>query len=419
MDDLSTSNSSNSSMSTTLSSSTNRNTDSLDYILEEEEIEEEDKMFEITIVAILTTINQRLESYTRDRITWQEHIQELFDKGPTAFARMYRMKYESFNKLLKIIKPYLKTDQKMSMVWTGKTPITPEIYLHCLIWWLSGGSYLDIRLTGGISVLFFYKIIHNCIQAIMKVPELAYHFPTGYQEAANNFWSISSHKAITGCVACVDGYFLKLQTPAASETGNVKAYCSDHYQAYGINIQASCDYRCCFVSVCVAAPGSTNDIVAFRKTSLNCLVQNLPLGKYIIGDNAYVCSEHLLTPFAGAARQERKHDNYNFYVSQLQIQIKMAFGWMTEKWQILRKPLQTSLRNTGKVFLTITWLHNFCITEGDIDMTTSQDVDLQANGDNTCYNPSDLTITLVTGNSIMREIVVKHIFNKGLERPQN
>jgi hypothetical protein len=322
-------------MSTMLSCSTNRDTDLFDYIFEEEEVEEEDEIFETNIAAISTIINQRSEAYTCDRISWQEHIQELFDEGPTAFARMYRMKYESFNKLLIIIKPYLKTDSKMSMIRTGKTPITPEIYLHCLIRWLSGGSYLDIRLTGGISVPSFYRIIHNCMDAIMKVPELAYHFPTDYQEAANNFQSISSHEAIAGCVACVDGYFLKIQTPDASETANVKAYYSGHYQAYGINIQAACDYRCRFVSVCVAAPGSTNDIVAFRKTSLNRLVQNLPLGKYIIGDNAYVCSEHLLTPFAGAERQERKHDNYNFYVSQLRIRIEMTFGWMTEKWQIL------------------------------------------------------------------------------------
>ena len=236
-----------------------------------------------------------------------------------------------------------------------------------------------------------------------------------YKEAANNFQSISSHDAITGCVACVDGYFLKIQTPAASETGNVKAYYSGHYQAYGINIQAACDYRCRFVSVCVAAPGSTNDIVAFRKTSLNQLVQNLPLGKYIIGDNAYVCSEHLLTPFAGAERQERKHDNYNFYVSQLRIRIEMAFGWMTEKWQILRKPLRTSLRNTGKVFLTITRLHNFCITEGDTDTTISQDVGQQDSDGNTS---SELSNTLVSGTSIMRDIIVEHIFNKGLERPK-
>ena len=95
----------------------------------------------------------------------------------------------------------------------------------------------------------------------------------------------------------------------------------------------------------------------------------------------------------------------------------MAFGWMTEKWQILRKPPRTSLRNTGKVFLTITRLHNFCITKGDTDMTISQDVEQQDSAGNAS---SDLVSnTLVSGNSIMREIVVKHIFNKGLEHPQN
>jgi hypothetical protein len=51
--------------------------------------------------------------------------------------------------------------------------------------------------------------------------------------------------------------------------------------------------------VCIAAPGGSNDIAAFRKTPLAQSVNQLPLGKYIVGDNAYVCSESLLTPFAG------------------------------------------------------------------------------------------------------------------------
>jgi hypothetical protein len=50
-------------------------------------------------------------------------------------------------------------------------------------------------------------------------------------------------------------------------------------------------------------------------------------------------------------------------------------------------------------------------------MTMTQDVDLGSNGDNTHCNPSGLTVGLVAGNSFMREIVVKHIFNKGLEHP--
>jgi hypothetical protein len=40
-------------------------------------------------------------------------------------------------------------------------------------------------------------------------------------------------------------------------------------------------------------------IAAFRKTPLQKNVHELPLGKYIIGDNAYICSENLLTPFSG------------------------------------------------------------------------------------------------------------------------
>ena len=47
----------------------------------------------------------------------------------------------------------------------------------------------------------------------------------------------------------------------------------------------------------LAAPGDANDIAAFRKTQISQMVQKLPLSKYLIGDNAYVCSENLLTPF--------------------------------------------------------------------------------------------------------------------------
>jgi hypothetical protein len=64
-------------------------------------------------------------------------------------------------------------------------------------------------------------------------------------------------------------------------------------------VQAVCDSKCRFTSVSVAAPGGSNDIAAFCKTRLNSMLEELPIGKYIIGDNhAYICSEHVLTPFS-------------------------------------------------------------------------------------------------------------------------
>ena len=107
-----------------------------------------------------------------------------------------------------------------------------------------------------------------------------------------------------------------------------------------------CDHKCRFVYVCVAAPGSTNNITAFKKTRLHKIVENLPPGYFVAaGDNVYPCSEHLLTPFSVGEKLAPEKDAFNFYLSQLQIRIEMTFGFMTNKWRILQKPLQTKLKN--------------------------------------------------------------------------
>jgi hypothetical protein len=241
--------------------------------------------------------------FVRNRLEWELHVSHLLEEGPNAFVRLYRMPYASFVKLCGLVEPFVSIDPKMSRVRTGgKSPITVEIILHCLLRWLGGGSYLDIRISAGISISSFYRCIHTSMTAILLSEALSIHFPTTDEElqnAANDFKSLSTNGVIDGCVACVDGILLRIQTPPSSATGNVKAFFSGHYQAYGINVQAACDSRCRFVSVCAVAPGGSNDIAAFRKTPLAASVTQLPLGKYIVGDNAYVCSESLLTPFAG------------------------------------------------------------------------------------------------------------------------
>jgi hypothetical protein len=166
----------------------------------------------------------------------------------------------------------------------------------------SGGSFHDIWLTAGISKTSFYHVAHQCASAILQVVELAFSFPTTankLSKSAADYKSISSYGVIDGCVACLDGLLLPIQTPRASETGHVKSYFSGRYLMYGVNVQAACDAHCRFVYAAVAAPGGTNDVVAFRKTSLSHQLDMLPMGKCVIGDNAHVCTDHLVTPFPG------------------------------------------------------------------------------------------------------------------------
>ena len=43
---------------------------------------------------------------------------------------------------------------------------TVEIILYRLLRWLTGGSYLEIRLSAGISKAAFYNYIYKCMDAI-------------------------------------------------------------------------------------------------------------------------------------------------------------------------------------------------------------------------------------------------------------
>ena len=121
-----------------------------------EEDEEDDEMALILFVAAAADARdtkkiKRQAYYVRDRLEWDKHVEELFEEGEHSFSRLYRMSYMSFMTLCSIIHPFVKMNEKMSCVRTGKGPILTEIMLHCLLRWLGGGSYLDIRLSAGLS----------------------------------------------------------------------------------------------------------------------------------------------------------------------------------------------------------------------------------------------------------------------------
>ncbi len=98
-------------------------------------------------------------------------------------------------------------------------------------------------------------------------------------DIASNFKQHSTSGVMDGCVGCLNGIPVQIKTPSADETGNVKAYFSGHYWAYEVNVQVVCDSQCCFIYAVVAAPGGTNNIAAFHKTSLHVIVERLLLGK--------------------------------------------------------------------------------------------------------------------------------------------
>jgi len=97
----------------------------------------------------------------------------------------------------------------MTICRTPKDPITVEIMLHYLVWWLGCGSYLDLTICTGIHITSIYCCIYKCIDAILNSEESAYKFQGTSEEldaVVQGFASISSQGAIKG-------YSVSLHTP--------------------------------------------------------------------------------------------------------------------------------------------------------------------------------------------------------------
>ncbi len=131
----------------------------------------------------------------------------------------------------------------------------------------------------------------------------------------------------------------------------------------GLNVQGLVDCHLRFLYAGIVAGGRSSDYKSYQKSSLLDWVENLPPMYFVVGDNAYVCTEHLLTPFCGNNHAIPDNDAYNFYLSQLRIRVEMAFGLLKTKWRSLRLPLQLPLKDAALVFHVCCLIHNYCINE--------------------------------------------------------
>jgi hypothetical protein len=106
-------------------------------------------------------------------------------------------------------------------------------------------------------------------------------------------------------------------------------------------------------------------------------IRDLANDCYIASNNAYPLSNKILIPFTIKWNQiagDVHKITYNFYLSQLQIQVEMAFGRMTQKFQIMTKKMTCSLATKSLYIQAITRLHNFIIDHDSLHACYGQPV---------------------------------------------
>ena len=122
-----------------------------------------------------------------------------------------------------------------------------------------------------------------------------------------------------------------------------------------------------FIDVAILHPGATSDYLAFETSTLKRKLDEdnfLAPGLVLFGDNAYVDSKYMVVPFKNPSIKHGE-DDFNFFHSQVRINVECAFGMLVHRWGILRRPISAKigLQRTTALVMALCRLHNFCINK--------------------------------------------------------
>jgi hypothetical protein len=336
----------------------------VDSLLEEEDQEEGQRAGAPTVVrtrTALTTIFAQL--------------------GPTFFRRMYRMDEDSFFNLFHLLEPQMPQAKVRARGKTINGPVTNESRLAMALRYFAGGEKYDIAALHGVHFNEVYRSVWLVVDAIHASSALNIAFPTKHEEQlemAKGFEKLSKC-GFSNVVAVGDGMLVWTSKPT-EKTDDLgvgpKKFFNGRKSKFGINMQAFCDHKRRFVDVYCSHPGATSDFTMWLECGLRRKVETQGfLGEddngeplVLFGDNAYINTPYMVTPFKNVSSGPKF--DFNFYHSQLRINIECAFGMLVHRFGCLRKPMPMNFAMTKicRLVVALCKIHNYCIDCRDHSM---------------------------------------------------
>lgn len=322
--------------------------------------------------------SNRLGTKTRKRN--RTPVRQVFDcLGPNYTRKAYRMNEPSFWKLCDILYEYMPISKSPSKAVNG--PITQDMRVAIAIQYFAGGSPYDIAPLYQVGVCDVWNSCWDVVEAVNLCPLFKIKFPSDHnkqRDMAKAFYN-KSGAGFTCCCAAIDGMLIWIQKPtewdaAAAKFGVVKYFCGRKHK-YGLTLQGTCDAYGRFTDIEIHHPAATSDYLCFKTSFIYKQLEKenfLADGLCFFGDNAYVNSSYMATPYPG--KTSTKKDAYNFFHSQLRIRIECAFGMLVARWAILRKPLPVNItiQKTCALTTCLCRLHNYCLNENESCITSTK-----------------------------------------------
>lgn len=171
---------------------------------------------------------------------------------------------------------------------------------------------------------------------------------------------------LPGVFGCIDGSQVEIKRPPRLSRPLPERY-FNRKSRYALNMMVVMDHTYKIRYFSARFPGSVHDSRIFNESYLKQLLLldfNAAHPHYLIGDEAYACSNILLTPIQRGRADTPAKVRFSKRLRGTRWHVEAGFGVLKSRFRTLLKEQRTCLRVTKKVIRSIVILHNFHIIYG-------------------------------------------------------
>ncbi|XP_036147282.1 putative nuclease HARBI1 isoform X2 [Monomorium pharaonis] len=316
--------------------------------------------------AVLLHINEQLENviYYNERPRF--HIRDdPFQLSEQEFIQLFRLKKETTNRLINIIKDIVEPSRS--------TALDATVQVLTALRFFASGSYQNCighNIHMAISQPSVSRCIHH-VTNILNLPEIFNNwvrFSRNLQELQhlrNKFWINHQFPGAIGCIDCIATHVAIF--PPSKEDENYPEHIYINRKGYhSINVQLICDSDLRIINVNARYPGSTHDSYIWNNSNVLPIMQDIYNHGhkfFLLGDSGYALRPWMMTPIMNNDEHNIAIRRYNDRQKSTRSLIERCNGLLKMRFCCLLKHrvLHYQSNVCSKIINACTVLHNMCI----------------------------------------------------------